>query len=596
MTYSSTGLPNEGRLAGQRNFGRIILRSLLCALICATALSLHSCVGHAPQDEGAEGSWSTDTLSEDAQIAYNHLTLGEALDKGDIATALFAVGELIRLGPAPDFYIQEALLLSQDERPEEAIASIRGGALKYPDDYSLHTIWAELLEQAGRHDQALAVLDGYAARYASMSRAERKEHQHEIDSIRQFGVYILLNNRRFDEAGARLKAVPPRENTPTLLYYEIVLLRNQGKERLAQSKLYELVKNYPNFTDGWLTLASDMEKRSDYKSAARFYNKALETSPVTEIYLRMLSAQIKAGEAARAQSQVIASPFSSEVKIQAAIIFMEAKEYKASRAILLTLQHNLFAADDVALYLGMIAYDTGENVEECLERLRHISPDARNRARMMHLKALLHIRANDYPSALETATALRDEYPENRDHWSLLAELANVSKNYKISESVSREALEQWPEDIPIMYSLAISLSGQKRNAEAIPILEDILLMDEDSITGLNALAYTLAEEKRELSRALTLARRALSGDPENPSIIDTLAWVYYQMGNYGEAWKNIKMCVAQGVEDAVVWDHYGDIALAVGDKASARTGYTRALELKPDNSGEIRKKLQNLK
>lgn len=595
MTYFSKGLPSVGHLAGQRNIGRIILRSLLCALLCTTSCTLYSCVGYSPKNQEFESTWSVEDLSEDAQIAYNHLVLSEALDKGDMPTALLAVDELIRLAPSPDLYIQKALLLSQAERPEEAIASMRSGALEYPNDYSMHTILAELLEQDDRHNEALAVLDGCAARYKSMSPAERKEHQHEIDSLRQFGVYILLNSRRFNEAELRLKAIPAREKTATLLYYEIILLRNQGKERLAQAKLSELVKKYPNFTDGWLTLASDMEKKGNYKGAARFYNKALETSPVTEIYLRMLAAQIKAGDTAQAQSQVISSPFSSEVKIQAAIIFMEAQKYKASRAILLTLQNNIFAADDVTMYLGMIAYDTGEHVPECLERLRNISPDARNRARMMHLKALLHIKDNDYPSALKTATALRDEYPDNRDNWSLLAELANASKNYKLSESVSREALEQWPEDLALMYSLAMSLSGQKHNDQAIPILENILRLDESSIMGQNALAYTLALEKRELSRALMLARRALSGDPENASIIDTLAWVHYQIGNYDEAWKNIKMCVAQDIDDAVVWDHYGDIAKAVGDNAAARTGYTRALSLDHDNSSEIRKKLQSL-
>lgn len=581
----------------------VILRSLACAFIAASLFGA-GCSGTTPRQAEETPKQTEDTLrvelpptlSKDAQIAFSHLVLGEALDKGDTDTAMAAIDQLLGVAPSPDLYMQRAILYDQAQQRDKAIASVSEGAHKYPGDYGLHVVWAELLEQSGKSDPALTVLADFEKRYKALPKAEQKVRFNEIAGLRQFTTYILLNARRFDEAAAYIKAVPQAEVTPTLLYYEVALLRNQGKQRLATTKLYELVKNYPDYTDGWLTLASDMEKSGNYKSAVRFYNKALEISPITEIYLRMLSARIKSGDVKGAQSQVISSPLSAEVKMQSALLFMDTKKYKAARAILLTLQSDVFAADDVALYLATISYDTGENVPESLERLQDISPDARNRARMMYLKALLHIRANDYPSALESAQALRDEYPENKDHWAFLAELANVTKNYKRAENVTREALEQWPEDVPLMYSLSMSLASQKKNNQAIQLLEDILLLDESNNMAVNALAYTLAEEKRELHKALVLARKALSRDPENTSILDTLAWVYYQMGSYEEAWKNIKLCVAGGVEDPVIWDHYGDIALARNDKEAARTGYMRALLHGPENKAEIHKKLDRLK
>lgn len=599
MSHYPNSSSAGGALAASNKLPRSILRALCCVFIAAALLG-GACSGTAPQQPEAPPKEPLPTpkaeLSPEAQIAFNHLSLGEALDKGDNDTAMAALDQLIAMAPSPELYMQRAILYDQAQQRDKAITAAREGAHKYPGDYALHVVWAELLDQSGKADAALAILASFEKRYKAMPRAEQKTRISEIGSLRQFTTYILLNARRFDEASAYIKAVPQNEITPTLLFYEVVLLRNQGQQKLANTKLYELLKNHPDYTDGWLTLASDMEKAGNYKSAVRFYNKALEISPVTEIYLRMLSSRIKSGDAAGAQAQVISSPFSSEVKIQAALLFMDAKEYKSARAILLTLQSDIFAADDVALYLAMISYDTGENVQESLERLQDISPDARNRARMMYLKALLHIRADSYPSALESARALRDEYPENKDHWAFLAELYNVTKNYKQAESVTREALEQWPEDVSLMYSQAMSLSSQKKNSQAIQLLEDILLLDESNNLATNALAYTLAEERRDLNKALLLARKALSRDPENTSIMDTLAWVYYQMGSYDEAWANIRLCVSKGVEDPIIWDHYGDIAMARDDKEAARTGYTRALLHKPENKAEIRKKLGKLK
>jgi predicted negative regulator of RcsB-dependent stress response len=67
-------------------------------------------------------------------------------------------------------------------------------------------------------------------------------------------------------------------------------------------------------------------------------------------------------------------------------------------------------------------------------------------------------------------------------------------------------------------------------------------------------------------------------------------------MDNYHEAWRIIKKCAEKGINDAVIWDHYGDIALALSNKKDASHGYARALALKPDNSIEIRTKLERLK
>lgn len=599
MTYPSrdrSGSPTPGR----QKYGRVPRRMLACGLLFSLALA-SGCFEKTSAPAPSEASFGVikevapEALSWDAQIIYSHLVLTEALDKGDMETALAEAEELVKKAPAPEVYIQLSILYERSREPEKALEAISQGAGKYPDNFALHMVWTELLEQHGRQDQALGVIKSFAQQYDKLDAPTHAARLNELGSVRQYTLYLLLNSRRFDEASAYLSGIPQDERTPTLEYYEVVLLRNQGKQQLANSKLLELVKNYPEFTDGWLTLATDMERTGNYKRAVDFYNKALESNPVTEIYLRMLNAQIRSGDVTGAQNQVIASPFSAEVKTQAAVMFMDSKEYKAARAILLTLQNDPYAADDAAMYLGMISYDTGENVDEALGRLQDISPDAANRSRMMYLKALLYIRADDYASAFEAARALRDEYPENRDHWAFLAELANVSKNYKEAEIISREALEEWPEDTSLMYSMAMSLSFQKLNNQAIQVFEDILLLDETNLMAMNALAYTLAEEKRDLPRALALVQRALSREPDNSSILDTLAWVYYQMGNHQDAWKTINRSVAKGVQDAIIWDHYGDIALALNDKSAARMGYAKALELEAENSADIKKKLRNL-
>ena len=49
------------------------------------------------------------------------------------------------------------------------------------------------------------------------------------------------------------------------------------------------------------------------------------------------------------------------------------------------------------------------------------------------------------------------------------------------------------------------------------------------------------------------------------------------------------------GGDDPTIWEHYGDIARAMGKREEAIKGYTEAIARKPANIGEVRKKLSDL-
>jgi tetratricopeptide (TPR) repeat protein len=567
-------------------------RLILCCFLLPLLFLQPSCLPSSPNLEES----ANHILTPEGLFAHKYLVLHEAANNGDTETVSEMIRDLLALDPSPEIYAQTATLLERNNQTDKALEIARQGAGLHPDEYDLHMLLAELLEQRGAIDEALKVLQKYAAHYESMSGDERLDKLKEFTGMRQYIAYLLLERQRTAEAAAYIAAIPRAERSPFILFYEILILRRQKQDAQASAKLRELVRIYPDFTDGWLTLAADMEKKGDYKTAAFFYQKALENSPLGDIYLFMIAAVLKAGDTDAALRKVLETSFNSEIKLRAALLFMTEKKYPEARLILLSLEGEPYLVDDVNLYLGMIAYDSGTDMPEALERLRDISPDAPNRARMLHLKTLLHIRLDDYPAALETARNMRDDYPDVKDNWAFLAELANASKDYTLAENVSREGLEQWPDEIPLLYSLALSLSFQNKNAEAISFLEEILLLDDNHMVTLNTLGYILAEEKRDLERALLLVKKALEQQPDNVHILDSLAWVYYQMDNYHEAWRVIKKCEEKGIDDAVIWDHYGDIALALNNKKDALHGYAKALTLKPDNSIEIRTKLEGLK
>ena len=82
---------------------------------------------------------------------------------------------------------------------------------------------------------------------------------------------------------------------------------------------------------------------------------------------------------------------------------------------------------------------------------------------------------------------------------------------------------------------------------------------------------------------------------PDSGYILDSLAWVYFRMGEYDKAWENIQKALnLTGTQiDPSMWEHYGDIAYALTKMPEARKGWEKSLQIK--ESEAVRKKLEGL-
>lgn len=65
-----------------------------------------------------------------------------------------------------------------------------------------------------------------------------------------------------------------------------------------------------------------------------------------------------------------------------------------------------------------------------------------------------------------------------------------------------------------------------------------------DNALTLNNFAYFLSEEDRELERAKKMSRRSLDLVENNPTYLDTYAWILYKLGEYREAEEYMKLAL----------------------------------------------------
>ena len=97
--------------------------------------------------------------------------------------------------------------------------------------------------------------------------------------------------------------------------------------------------------------------------------------------------------------------------------------------------------------------------------------------------------------------------------------------------------------------------------------------------TALNNLGYFLTERKDRLDEALSLIQRAVNIDPTNGSFLDSLGWLYFQMGKLPEAKRYLEQAAVYEHQSSTIREHLGDLYHKLGERAGdALRGRSRSV------------------
>ncbi len=100
----------------------------------------------------------------------------------------------------------------------------------------------------------------------------------------------------------------------------------------------------------------------------------------------------------------------------------------------------------------------------------------------------------------------------------------------------------------------------------------------------LNNVGYAYAEADLQLPHALALTRQAVSFDPLNPIIVDSLGWVYYKLNDLENASFYLERAVRQSLHqpNAELNYHLAMAYIRLGQRAEAARELKRALQIRP--------------
>ena len=119
-------------------------------------------------------------------------------------------------------------------------------------------------------------------------------------------------------------------------------------------------------------------------------------------------------------------------------------------------------------------------------------------------------------------------------------------------------------------------LSGDKD--KAFEAFENALLHNPKNTGVLNNYSYFLALDKRDLSKAERMSGDVIKIEPDNPTFLDTYAWVFFQQGNYTLAKIYLQNALNKGGDkSADLLEHYGDVLFMLGEVDEALQYWEKA-------------------
>ena len=462
------------------------------------------------------------------------------VDAGFVNDAARIFGELV--GAAPDSLDQRrkyALILAQAGRPRLALQQVQELKQRGVSEPMLTKLEADLLGQLGRVDEAIAVYH----------EARREDPDRTEEYILAAGA-LLQRNERFDEMAELLRdglEVEPTSQPMRLSLIRYLVHAKEVDEARREATAGDAARREAQLSsrpDCTLELSELLARRGDFASAVSILEDAREEG-IRDRELETLLARYLLGLG----------------NVEAALsVLPDAADH--------------WPQDGSIRYLWGRALEIQNDIDGALGQLRiavELEP-AMALYRISLLRLLVISRPGDLGAADPTPAqaALQEEarghaakaavtvHPQDAEgHMILgyvyrsLGNLDRACRHFQLAGEVNENR-------VGALLELGFCQQEAGRLSEARKTLHNLQVEFPDDPEVANSYGYLLAEMSEDLDRAEKLVRQALATDPENGAYLDSLGWVFFQRGEYTEAFEFLVQAANARPDDPVILEHLG--------------------------------------
>jgi len=409
----------------------------------------------------------------------------------------------------------------------------------------------------------------------------------------------MLQRANGNAAGALSESRAVLAAHPWLTPARIELARawlQQDSLAQAQSQFETVTREAPNYPSAVLELAGSYIRAGNASAAVDILNKLAAVDPNSVATYALLGWAYRANgepsQASRAFREISrVAPKSAEGPYWIGVGLTAEGRYDDAKA---QLEEALKRSPDYAEALAQLAQVdfSQQHPGEAIDRVKKQLQIVPNRWQLWNILGLVSEQAHQDESAREaylTAIRLDSQVIEPRSH---LASLDLRVGHSDEAVNALHDILKVDPKNLPALTLLGSELDRRGVVAGARDAYERILQIDPRRADVANNLAVLLSHTGQDDGRAIQLAELALSIDPKNPHIADTLGWLLCRSTStdqakaapvYVRAASLLAFSASQIPENPVIQFHLGVASQKSGDLEGARRAFGRALKSTAD-------------
>ncbi|MDE5649887.1 MAG: tetratricopeptide repeat protein, partial [Duncaniella sp.] len=202
----------------------------------------------------------------------------------------------------------------------------------------------------------------------------------------------------------------------------------------------------------------------------------------------------------------------------------------------------------------------------------------------------LYLQNEDLGKAEEAAVRSLRYYPENARQYLVLGSIysQNGERDKAVAEYDKALGITD-PSDVEMLSNIYGAIgdnfyAGEQPDS-AFVYYKKAIAYNPANYLALNNSAYYLACEGRDLDEALRMIETVMAAEPDNPTSMDTYAWVLFKRKDYAKAREVIDRTMELSEEESAdILEHAGDIYFMDGEPDEAVEFWKKALVLAPDN------------
>lgn len=527
-------------------------------------------------------AYMADPSYPEASLAYGSMRLYVPIDTLQSNTELDRSLEMIRTYvdtyPGDTYESQYYGYLSgQLEHVDEAVRVLERAYENNPRTSGILSLLAEVYSRNDR----------YAEAYDALDRYERQEGMSPQLSTRKISMLLA----RKDTVGAIREAgrlVASDRNDPRFLIlkgnvFEVISQPDSAYACYARAERLD-----PESTQAKLAIADYFKQKGDSVAYDNKMNEVIDAADFelddkmdfASDYLQTL---IRDGHATERGDQLIAKLL-NQYPHEARVLDLSAR-YSAAKGDFKDAEEKISYAIDRdpvnTTYWGqLMTYQAADRrPEDAIKTYQraatHFTPD--NNLRMYF--ATVANMARRYDLAIDVYRSMIEEINPGLDIDKTLT-LNDVRKDITLDNLSMLSAL---------LASVGDLYHESGDTARAYAMYDNAIALDDHNYMARNNYAYFLSTGGGDLDKALELSSATIQGEnADNPTFLDTYAWINYLKGNLDVAEEvQLKAVAAQegaSLQSAELFNHLGDILEKKGDEAGALENWRKAKEVYEKN------------